>query len=79
MAATDDEILDVIASELQIGRERLKPDATIAALDIASLDMAAVQLALEDRFGVELEQADLQGVETLAQFIAMVQRKASSA
>ena len=47
-------ILDIIAKETAVGRERLTPGVTIAALDIASLDMVQAIFALENRFGVEI-------------------------
>ena len=78
-AATAEDILDAVAGELQIPREHLKPEAPLAPLDIASLDMVAVEMALEQRFDVALEPADLHGVDTLEQFLALVLRKADAA
>lgn len=48
------EVLDIVAQETGVGRERLVPDATLAALDIASLDMVQAIFAIETRFGVEV-------------------------
>ncbi len=55
---TDDErvaeILDLVAAETGVGRDRLAPDATIASLDIASLDLVQAMFAIESRFDVEI-------------------------
>ena len=58
MTPSDDariaEILDIVAAETEIERERLTLDARIDALGIASIDMVQTVFALETRFGVEL-------------------------
>ena len=76
MAITADQILDIIAEEVPIDRTELKPEATLEALNIASLDMISVMFALEDKFGVIIEQNDVAETKTLADFIAVVQAKA---
>ena len=75
MAITADQILDIIAEEAPIDRADLKPEATLEALNIASLDMISVMFALEDKFGVIIEQNDVAETKTLADFIAVVQAK----
>ena len=56
--ASDDprvaEILDIVAKETGVDRDRLTPGAAIAALDIASLDMVQAIFAIESRFHVEI-------------------------
>ena len=76
MAITADQILDIIAEEVPIDRAELKPEATLEALNIASLDMISVMFAIEDKFGVIIEQNDVAETKTLADFIAVVQAKA---
>jgi len=78
MAITADQILDIISEEVPIDRADLKPEATLEALNIASLDMISVMFALEDKFGVIIEQTDVAEVKTLAEFITVVQGKAES-
>ena len=75
MAITAYQILDIIAEEVPIDRADLKPEATLEALNIASLDMISVMFALEDKFGVIIEQNDVAETKTLADFIAVVQAK----
>ena len=56
--ASDDprvsDILDILAKESGVLRSRLEPNVSIAALDIASLDMVQAIFAIETRFGVEI-------------------------
>jgi len=72
----EDQVLDLISEEVPIDRQKLDPTATLDSLDIASLDMISVTFALEDKFGVVVEQEDLKGAKTLADFVAVVQAKA---
>ncbi len=55
---TDDprleEVLAIVAAETGVDRARLLPDATVTALDIASLDMVQAIFAIEARFGVDV-------------------------
>jgi acyl carrier protein len=51
------EILAIVAKETSVDSERLTPDATIASLDIASLDMVQAIFALETHFDVEIPVA----------------------
>lgn len=79
MAITADQILDVISEEVPIQRDHLTLDATLEDLNIASLDMISVMFALEDKFGVIIEQPDVAEAKTLADFIGVVQAKESQA
>ena len=54
------EILDIVAKETSIPRERLLPETKVSDLDIASLDMVQAIFALESRFDVEVPVASNQ-------------------
>jgi acyl carrier protein len=73
---TPDEILDLVSTEVPIDRAKLDASATLDSLDIASLDIISVMFALEDKYGISLEQEDMQGVSTLDDFIKVVIAKA---
>ena len=47
-------ILDVMAKETGVARERLAPNASLAALEIPSLDMVQAIFELESRFNIEI-------------------------
>lgn len=77
-AATDPraaEILDIVAKETGVERDRLRPDARIADLQIPSLDMVQAIFEIEARFDVEVPVvADRAGAEfeTVGELIAHV-------
>jgi acyl carrier protein len=75
MAITADDVLSIISEEVPIDRAKLDPAATLESLDIASLDMISVMFALEDKFGVVIEQDDVRDAKTLRDFIDVVLAK----
>jgi acyl carrier protein len=46
-------------------------------LGVASLDIIIIVFALEDRFGVALESSEFERVGTVADLLALINRKAS--
>ncbi|CDO36566.1 acyl carrier protein [Novosphingobium sp. KN65.2] len=66
---TNEDIMALIAQETGIERERLQPDATLATLDISSIDLVSVLFEIEDRFGVEIQPEDIPPDSTLQQLI----------
>ena len=78
-ALTADDVLDLVAEEAPVDRATLDRDATLDSLGIASLDVISVLFALEDRFGVVVEQTDVEGCKTLGQFVDAVLAKAAAA
>jgi acyl carrier protein len=63
------EILDVIATEGMISREKLQDDATIESLGLKSIDIVMILTAIEERFDVYIpmdgsfqEARDLKGL-----------------
>ena len=77
MAVTADQVLDLIAEEVPTDRAKLNPAATLDELDIASLDIISVTFALEDKWGVVVEQSDFAHVKTLGDFVDVVLAKAN--
>ncbi|SLK03375.1 acyl carrier protein [Novosphingobium mathurense] len=66
---TNEDIMALIAQETGIERERLQPDATLATLDISSIDLVSMLFEIEDRFGVEIQPEDIPPDSTLQQLI----------
>lgn len=64
---TQDDIVALIAKETGLPPERLVPDATLATLDIASIDLVSMLFELEDRYGIEVQPEELTREMTLRQ------------
>jgi len=72
MSIDRNSVLDIIAEEALIDRAKLTPEATLESLGIASLDIISIVFALEEKFGLTLEQSDLEGVESLGQLVDLI-------
>jgi acyl carrier protein len=76
MPVNPDVILDVVAEEALVDRAKLTPDATLESLGIASLDIISIVFALEDRFGIVLEQSEFENVRTVGALVELIASKA---
>jgi acyl carrier protein len=76
------QILDIVAAETGVARDRLVPDARLADLDVASLDVVQAVFALEEKFGVEIPVAGDGGgaeFETVGDLVQHVMRSVGPA
>jgi acyl carrier protein len=79
MAVSADDILDVVAQEALVDKAKLTPDATLESLGIASLDIISIVFALEDRFGVVLEQSEFEDIRTVSALVDLILGKTAQA
>ena len=66
---TDDLLLDIIAKEGQAPRDSLRRELRLADAGIASIEIMSILFALEDRYGVSLNEQDLNGCETMGDLL----------
>lgn len=64
---TQEDIVALIAKETGLPADRLVPEATLATLDIASIDLVSLLFELEDRYGIEIQPEELGRQMTLRQ------------
>ncbi|HLI23839.1 MAG TPA: acyl carrier protein [Acidimicrobiales bacterium] len=61
---------------LQVPPEKVTPEARFADdLDADSLDLVELVMALEEQFGISVDESELQGVETVSQAFELVSSK----
>lgn len=58
MASIEDTVLDIIARETRVPRERITLDSTLKDLDVQSLDAVQVIFEIEDHYKIELPDRD---------------------
>ena len=76
---TADAILEAMRTELSVDPDKLTPEATLASLDLSSLDLVSAIFAVEDEFGVEVSQEEASRAVTLQDLIDIVIAKSASA
>lgn len=69
MKATESQLLDLIAEEAIIEREKLVREATLADLGISSLDVISMLFELEEKYGVVIEEGDMPTMSTLGEMV----------
>lgn len=52
--------------------DAIAPEARFEDLDIDSLDLVELAQIVEDEYGVELREADLEGIETVEQAVDLI-------
>jgi acyl carrier protein len=69
-----DTLLDIIAKEAQLPRERIALDATLADLDVHSLDAIQVIFALEDHYDITVPEQDTNfATATVADLVRVIE------
>ena len=71
-----EQLIEIIAKEGMIDREKLVPEATIETIGMASYDMVMVLMALEEKFGVYISvDQELTDVKTLNELLTVLERR----
>jgi len=80
--ATAAEIKELIVTELaqlaDIEPEQMTPEATLADLDVDSLDLVELAQIIEERYEVTLERDDFKDVSTLGDAIEVITERCAS-
>ncbi len=65
----------VIADELKIDAQSIKPDSTFKDLGADSLDMVQIIMRLEEQFGIEIKDEDAETLEKFDDAVTYVHGK----
>ena len=78
MAVTENEVLEEIREQLATikvpGAAEATPENTWSELDVDSLDLVELVKALEDRFGITINDEELKPIESIGDAIALTIR-----
>jgi acyl carrier protein len=72
MSAVEARVIRVLSRTAMVPEDKMTRDASLASLDIKSLEQIECVLALEDEFHVELRQPDLSRLRTVQDVIDAV-------
>jgi acyl carrier protein len=76
MSDTLDRFRALAVQVLSVEPDQVVPEASFADdLDADSLDLAELVMALEDEFGITVEEEELGGIETVGQALDLVTGK----
>jgi acyl carrier protein len=70
-----DRVKDILAEECAVDRTVLLDDAKLEDVGISSVDMVQVMFAIEEAFGISIEQEDMSlDIETVGEVTSAIQR-----
>lgn len=70
------QVYEVVASEQRVGIETIALDVSIEDdLGADSLDKVELIMAIEGEFGIEVEDLEVESIKTVADLVALVDRK----
>lgn len=73
-------IIDIIAEEGSIDRDKITPEATLETLGFQSMDVVMVLMGIEDKFDTYLPMdAELASARNLAEFVGAIDKAMKSA
>lgn len=73
-----DQILDIIAEEGKVDREKITPDATLESLGLESMDVVMILMGVEDKLGTYLPMdAELSSARNLGELIGAIDHSMS--
>ena len=73
--SVSDEVRSVVAMQLSVDRDRILDDASFVDLGADSLDRIEIAMALEERFAIEIEDHEVDGVITIGDAIARLEKR----
>lgn len=71
-----DRILEVIISEGKIDPAKATPDATLESLEVQSIDIVMILMAIEEKFGVYVPiDSDIAEAKNLGGFLQLIEAR----
>jgi acyl carrier protein len=72
----EEKVIEIIVEQLDVTREECVPDASfIEDLGADSLDLVELIMAMEENFGVEIADEELQKIRTIQDAINFIKKK----
>jgi acyl carrier protein len=76
---TFEQVQEIVASQLDVGKDEVKPEASFANdLGADSLDTVELVMALEEKFGIEIPDEDAEKIATVQDAISYIDSKKAS-
>ena len=75
MSSHQEALLDLIAAEALIEREKLSLDAPLDSLGIDSVDFVSIMFAVEEKYNITVEDNEIARDKTLGDMIALLESK----
>ena len=71
------EVIDIVAEIAEVSADKISNDANLEELGVDSLDGLRIVAAVEKRFDVVIEEAQIGSIRTMADIVGLVKRYSS--
>ncbi|HQM91935.1 MAG TPA: acyl carrier protein [Syntrophales bacterium] len=76
MMSIEEKVIEIIVEQLDVTREECVPEASfIEDLGADSLDLVELIMAMEENFGIEISDEELQKIRTIQDAISYIKKK----
>ncbi|MCU0531733.1 MAG: acyl carrier protein [Syntrophales bacterium] len=76
MMSIEEKVIEIIVEQLDVTREECVPEASfIEDLGADSLDLVELIMAMEENFGIEISDEELQKIRTIQDAINYIKKK----
>ena len=70
-----EQIKKILVEQLDLDEDIVTPETTIEDLGVDSLDLVEAVMAIEETFGVTIEDTDLESLKTVNDFVKYIENK----
>ena len=79
MAAVQDRVIDIVAEQLGVDKEKVTPDTSfVNDLGADSLDTVELVMELEEEFDINIPDEEAEKIQTVGQAIDFIEKAQSS-
>lgn len=79
MAAVQDRVIDIVAEQLGVDKEKVTPDTSfVNDLGADSLDTVELVMELEEEFDISIPDEEAEKIQTVGQAIQFIEKAQSS-
>lgn len=78
MSAREEKIITLLSDRLGVNTDEIKPETDITReLGADSIDIVEIIVDIEREFGISVSDSDCEGVSTVGELVACVEKKSS--
>ena len=70
-----EKVKEIISEQLEISLENIDSDSTFEEMDADSLDLVELVMALEEEFGIEISDEEIENIKSVGDVVEHIQSR----